>query len=86
VSRRRSTRRSMDLGLLDPFSLLESFGSVRPQRLRGEDILDLLGEDEEERIGNVTAMLRRTSQEDVDELIRIVQQALARIAEERSSA
>ena len=72
----------MELGLLDPFSLLDSLGSFRPHRLRGEDILDLLGEDEEERIDNVTAMLRRSSEEDVDELLRIVQQAMVRLGEE----
>ena len=87
MSRRRSTRRSRtDLGLLDPFSILDGFAlSMSPRRLRGEDILDLLGEDEEERVENVTAMLRRSSEEDVNELIRVVQQAMARVAEERAS-
>ena len=71
-----------DLGLLDPFSLFEGL-TVRPSRLRGADLLELLGEDEDERIENVTAMLRRTSEEDVSELARIVQQALQRVARER---
>lgn len=73
-----------DLGLLDPFSLVEGLG-LRPTRLRGADLLELLGEDEDERIENVMAMLRRSSPEDVNELARIVQQALQRVAEERAS-
>jgi hypothetical protein len=73
-----------ELALLDPFSLIDGLG-LRPTRLRGADLLDLLGEDEDERIGNVVAMLRRTSPEDVNELARIVQQALGRVAEERAS-
>jgi hypothetical protein len=87
VSRRRSTRGSRtDLGLLDPFSILDGLASsMSPRRLRGEDILELLGEDEEERVENVTAMLRRSSEEDVNELIRVVQQAMARVAQERAS-
>lgn len=72
-----------DLALLDPFSLIEGLG-LRPTRLRGDDLLELLGEDEDERIDNVVAMLRRSSPEDVNELARIVQEALARIAEERA--
>ena len=86
MSRRRSSRRSTlgEFGLLDPFSLIEGLG-LRPTRLRGDDLLELLGEDEDERIDNVVAMLRRSSPEDVKELTRIVQQALARIAEERAS-
>jgi hypothetical protein len=73
-----------DLALLDPFNLIDGLG-LRPTRLRGADLLDLLGEDEDERIDNVVAMLRRTSPEDVNELARIVQQALGRVAEERAS-
>ena len=73
-----------DLGLLDPFSLVEGLG-LRPTRLRGADLLELLGEDEDERIENVMAMLRRSSPEDVNELARIVQQALQRVAQERAS-
>ena len=73
-----------DLALLDPFSLIEGLG-LRPARLRGADLLELLGEDEDERIDNVVAMLRRSSPEDVNELARIVQEALARLAEERGS-
>lgn len=73
-----------DLGLLDPFSLVEGLG-LRPTRLRGADLLELLGEDEDERIENVSAMLRRSSPEDVNELARIVQQALQRVAQERAS-
>ena len=73
-----------DLALLDPFSLIEGLG-LRPTRLRGDDLLELLGEDEDERIDNVVAMLRRSSPEDVNELARIVQQALARVAGERGS-
>ena len=73
-----------DLGLLDPFSLVEGLG-LRPTRLRGADLLELLGEDEDERIENVMAMLRRSSPEDVNELARIVQQALQRVAEERAN-
>ena len=73
-----------DLGLLDPFSLVEGLG-LRPTRLRGADLLELLGDDEDERIENVMAMLRRSSPEDVNELARIVQQALQRVAEERAS-
>ena len=86
VSRRRSSRRSRigDLALLDPFSLIEGLG-LRPTRLRGDDLLELLGEDEEERIDNVVAMLRRSSPEDVNELARIVQLGLARVAEERAN-
>ena len=73
-----------DLGLLDPFSLVDGLG-LRPTRLRGADLLDLLGEDEDERVENVMAMLRRSSPEDVNELARIVQQALQRVAQERAS-
>lgn len=73
-----------DLALLDPFSLIEGLG-LRPTRLRGADLLELLGQDEDERIDNVVTMLRRSSREDVNELARIVQQALARVAEERGS-
>jgi hypothetical protein len=73
-----------DLGLLDPFSLVDGLG-LRPTRLRGADLLDLLGEDEDERVENVMAMLRRSSPEDVSELARIVQQALQRVAQERAS-
>ena len=73
-----------DLGLIDPFSLMDGLG-LRPTRLRGADLLELLGEDEDERIENVTAMLRRSSPEDVNELARIVQQALQRVAQERAS-
>jgi flagellar motor switch protein FliG len=73
-----------DLGLLDPFSLMDGL-ALRPARLRGADLLELLGEDEDERIENVMAMLRRSSPEDVNELARIVQQALQRVAQERAS-
>ena len=73
-----------DFALLDPLSLIESL-NLRPSRLRGADLLELLGEDEDERIDNVMAMLRRSSPEDVNELARIVQQALQRVAEERAS-
>ena len=86
MSRRRSARRSRigDLALLDPFSLIEGLG-LRPTRIRGADLLELLGEDEDERIDNVAAMIRRSSQDDVNELARIVQQAIGRVAEERAS-
>jgi flagellar motor switch protein FliG len=73
-----------DLGLLDPFSLMDGL-ALRPARLRGADLLELLGEDEDERIENVMAMLRRSSPEDVNELARIVQQALQRVAQERAT-
>lgn len=73
-----------DLALFDPFSLIEGLG-LRPTRLGGDDLLELLGEDEDERIDNVVKMLRRSSPEDVNELARIVQHALARIAEEQAS-
>jgi hypothetical protein len=71
-----------DLAFLDPFGFLEGLGSS-PRG--GADLLELLGEDEEERVETVVAMLRRSSEEDVSELIRIVQQALERVARERVS-
>ena len=86
MSRRRSVRRSSitDLGLFDPFGVIEGLGSFGPRQLRGDNVLELLGEDEEERVETVVAMLRRSSEEDVNELIRIVQHALERVARERA--
>ena len=50
-----------DLALLDPFFLIEGLGALRPPRLRGANILELLGEDEEERVETVRRPTRPTS-------------------------
>jgi hypothetical protein len=86
VSRRRSVRRTRisDLSIFDPSFFIEGLGSFGAPRLDRVDVLELLGEDEEERVETVVAMLRRSSEEDVNELIRIVQQALERVARERA--
>ncbi len=49
-------------------------------------LLDLLGGNEGERIATLTAMLRNSSEDEVDEVTEIFERALARVARERARA
>ena len=83
MSRRRSAvRRPSVLDLLDPRFYADELGSFSPSLRRQSvaDLLDLLGDDEDERVEAATALLRRSSNEERQELLAIVQRALANIA------
>jgi hypothetical protein len=53
-------------------------------RLDGADILELLGDDEEERVETVVEMLRQSSDEEINEFMRIGQMAVMRVSQERA--
>lgn len=90
MSRRRSSgRRSVitditDFTIFDPWLItdgLSSFGRPRPGNL-----LEMLGQDREERVETVAAMIRESSDDDVAEVMRIVQEAMGVVAAERAGA
>lgn len=90
VSRRRTGRRSgiTDLAFAYPMLLSESIqgfgGSMWRGRLEGADILELLGDNEEERIETVVEMLRQSSDEEINEFLRIGQTAVLQVSQERA--
>jgi hypothetical protein len=90
--RRRSRRRSgiADLAFAYPVAftetLSERFGaSLRRGRLGSADILGMLGDDEEERVASVVAILRRSSDEEISEFMRIGQAAALQVSRERAA-
>lgn len=85
MSRRRSdTRRPSVLDLLDPRFYAQEFAYGQPslEDISLPDLLDFLGEDDDERVKNVTSLLRRSSAEERLQLATIVQRALANVAHE----
>ena len=91
VSRRRSGRRSgiTDLALSYPMAFTESLadslgGAMGRGKLEGADILDLLGDSEAERVETVVAMLRRSSEDEINEFMRIGQTAVLQVSQERA--
>jgi hypothetical protein len=91
VSGRRSRRRSgiADLAFAFPMafteSLTERYGASLPRgRLDSADILEMLGDNEAERVASVVAILRKSSDEDIRQFMRIGQMAVAQVSEERA--
>lgn len=83
MSRRRSADRRPSLtDLFDPRFYAQGLGSVppSPERMTLADLLDFLGDDEDERVETATSLLRRSSEEERRELTTIVQRALAAVA------
>ena len=75
-------RRPSVLDRLDPRFYAEELGAFSSSldRMSVADLLDLLGDDEDERIETATALLRRSSDAERHELLTIVQRALANVA------
>ena len=91
VSRRRSRRRTgiTDLALSYPMAFTESLagsigGAMGRGKLEGADILELLGDSEAERVETVVAMLRQSSQDEINEFMRIGQMAVLQVSQERA--
>jgi hypothetical protein len=62
-----------------------SFGGVMGRgRLEGADILELLGDSEAERVETVVAMLRQSSDQEINEFMRIGQMAVLQVSQERA--
>jgi hypothetical protein len=82
MSRRRSGTRRTSIGdLLDPRFYARELGYFEPS-VRGaslSDLLDYLGEDDDERVEAVTALLRQSSDEERQQLLAIIQRALANV-------
>jgi hypothetical protein len=53
-------------------------------RLEGADILELLGDSEAERVETVVAMLRKSSQGEINKFMRIGQMAVVQVSQERA--
>lgn len=91
ASYRRSRPRSgiADLAVAFPIafteSLSERFGaSLRRGRLDTVDILEMLGDDEAERVASVVELMRNSSDAEISEFMRIGQQAVLQVSEERA--
>ena len=66
-------------------SLAGSFGGAMGRgRLEGADILELLGDSEAERVETVVAMLRQSSEDEINEFMRIGQMAVVQVSQERT--
>jgi hypothetical protein len=65
-------------------TLAGSLGGLGRGRLEGADILELLGDSEEERVETVAGMLRQSSGQEINEFMRIGQMAFMRVSQERA--
>jgi len=83
MSRRRSATRRTSIGdLLDPRFYARELGYFEPtvRDMSLSDLLDYLGEDDDERVEAVTAVLQRSSAEERQQLLAIIQRALSNVA------
>jgi len=74
----------MGLSPFDRRLLTEGLAYFTAPRLAS--LLDLLGTNDGERLATLTAMLRNSSEDEVEDLTDLVERALARVARERSRA
>jgi len=83
MSRRRPADRRPSLtDLFDPRFYAQGlgYGQPSPERMTLADLLDFLGDDEDERVETATALLRRSSAEERVQLTTVIQRALAAVA------
>jgi flagellar motor switch protein FliG len=74
----------MGLSPFDRRLLTEGLAYFTTPRLAS--LLDLLGRNEVERLATLTAMLRNSSEDEVDEVTDLFERALARVAREQARA
>ena len=74
----------MGLSPFDRRLLDEGLGYFSRPRL--ESLLDLLGSSEGERVAALAAMLRNSSEDDVEEFMAIFERAIGRVAKEQARA